>query len=95
MSDSIVSYFLISGQELMGKQIASDLVTVTLSKPRVVATQITPNGQLGVMLLPLSVNTMETNMTIYRSAIMGSPNKIEPKLEKKYIEDTSGLVLAQ
>lgn len=95
MSDLIVSYFLTSGQEVMGKQIGSNTVSVTLSKPRVVATQITPNGQLGVMLIPLSVNTMENDVMIYRSAIMGSPSKIEPKLEKKYMEETTGLVLSQ
>lgn len=95
MSDNIVCYFLQSGQEIIGKEVSSDVEFIELAKPRVVQMQLMPNGNLGVALLPFSVNAMEENVMIYRSSIVGLSMKVKTELENKYIEETTGLVLAQ
>ena len=96
LTETLVSYLLITGQEIIAKE-ARPVVNDEhhLSKPRVIQLQLAQNGQLGFVLLPLSLNSVDTEQVIKSSAIVGWPQKINPAIEKSYMEQTTGLLLAK
>lgn len=85
---------LSSGDEIVGqiKGIYGDYLNV--KQPLQVTIMRGPDGQPGKALMPLMMLAPESNVLVYRACIVCAV--IAPdEVEKAYIQETSGLVLAR
>ncbi len=95
MSQKIVLFKLINGEELIGKVVEEDDNTYTLAKPRVMMVQPAGNGQMQVGMIPWLVGTPDGDCKVYKDKIAGEPAGDLPKqLEDGYLQQTSNIQLA-
>ena len=103
----VVVLLLSSGQEVIGRfdrQGGTDYTmadeadvnsTITLQKVRVVAPMQTPDGRIQVSLMPYVFSNIDTDVQIASSQIVGFPRTVSIDMEREYLSQTSGLVMAQ
>lgn len=95
--EAVQVFKLISGEEVIARIDPSvDILNAThlvLNKPRVISIVPGQGGNIGVALMPLSVNAIDDEYVIIAGAFIGYPTKINPNLEKRYLSETSNIQL--
>lgn len=85
---------LITGEEVIARVVTQpNEEYVGLDRARVISMMPTQNGQLGIALMPLSINAIDAVFFIHSGAIIGHPAKVNIDLEKRYLSETSGIQL--
>jgi hypothetical protein len=102
----VITLLLASGQEIIGRfdrtaalgyAIADEAgvnSTITLEKVRVVAPMQTPDGRIQVSLMPYVFSNIDTDVQIASDQIVGIPKAVSSDMEREYLAQTSGLVMA-
>lgn len=86
---------LVSGEEVIGKEVEEKDNKIVLSDVRVIVAHPGPNGQMAVGMIPWMVGAPESNIEIDKSRIMGIPaGEIPKQLEDGYLQQTSGIAFA-
>ncbi len=100
--NELICFRLMSGEEVIGRFVKinpspsdGDSNIMVVSKPRIIAIQFGAKGELSVMLLPLSVNSIESDYEVAMDAVIGHPLKVDPDLEKQYIQTTTRIALVK
>jgi hypothetical protein len=93
--DKIICFKLVSGDEVIARLVQLKLETIVINSPRVVALQLGQQGNMGVMLIPLSVNSLKGDYEINNKAVVGRSSTVDPDLERQYITATTGIALAR
>lgn len=95
--ETVRVFKLISGEEVIARiDPAVDILSAThlaLSKPRVISIIPSKDGNIGVALMPLSVNAIDDEYVIIAGAFIGYPARVNPNLEKRYLSETSSIQL--
>lgn len=104
MSQQVIVLLLASGQEVIGRlgntsgytvaDMAGVNTTITLEKVRVVAPMQTPDGRINVSLMPYVFSNIDTDVQIASDQIVGIPQGASVDMEREYLSQTSGLVMA-
>lgn len=92
---NIILLKLITGEEVIGKEVEKRDSVIILSDVRVLALQPAGNGQIGIALMPFFAGAHENNVRIYDAHILARPEGDLPKqIEDMYLQQTSGLDLS-
>ena len=92
--EEIVLLKLVTGEEVVSRMLGDDEKTgwMKLSKPRVLAVQPTPDGQMGIMMIPLMVGIPEDEVLLDASKVVAmNKNDLPKQLEDGYLEQTSSM----
>lgn len=68
--------------------------TITLEKVRLVAPMHSPDGRIQVSLIPYVLSNIDTDVQIASDHIVGFPKTVSLDMEREYLSQTSGLVMA-
>ena len=82
----VVSLKLTSGEEILGRFVKEDMVTITLSKPLMIA--MTPKGPAMAPVM-MTVNP-ESDLTFNKSSIIVSANCYK-EIADQYVFQTTGI----
>lgn len=95
-NNSIVTIKLISGEEIVGKQVDRTIDAVTLAKPIQIGMQQVGN-QMGLGFMPVLGSVDGDNIKFYFSGMSIRPVKTGKNVEDNYRQATndSGLILPQ
>ena len=89
---SIITLKLTSGEELMGKFVERDMVSITLEDIKVVVPATDPDGSLSIRTFPWILTSMQAKQAINKGFIVAEVPTDE-KIAKQYIQETSGILL--
>jgi small nuclear ribonucleoprotein (snRNP)-like protein len=93
-ANSIVSFRLTSGEELVGKLVSDDQTTFVISKPIVIASQMTQKGIM-IAFAPFMTSVDDAaNFTFKHSHVSTALIETREDVRTSYIEATTGLVAA-
>ena len=87
----VVTFKLMSGEELISRVIEDRTETYILNKPMTLIN--TPNGGLGMMPIPISGNPQEP--IVLNKHAVAIHSKCESELASQYLEKTTGLTIAK
>lgn len=93
-NESIVTIKLISGEEIVGKQIDRTIDSVTLAKPIQIGMQQVGN-QMGLGFMPVLGSVEGDSIKFYFSGMSIRPIKTGSNVRDNYLQATTGLVLPQ
>ncbi len=86
---------LTNGEEVIGKLVADEATTLTLTKPILLVAQMMPNGQAALQFAPFMVGTDEDNKYVFqRSSLSVAPMKARKEIADNYLSATSSIVPA-
>ena len=88
----VVTLKLINGDEIIGREISSDVDTITVSKVFALRVHQAADGQMGVGMMPWAVSH-DGEMTLDRRHILAGPFLPPSDMERGYLSQTSGLHL--
>lgn len=86
-------YKFVDGSEVIAREVSSQDIEITLSKPRVIQIMPHESGRMGVGLIPWMIAAPESDITIKSNHIMAS-NEVSVDIEKMYLQQTSGIDLS-
>ena len=89
----VVAMKLVSGEEIIGRVIEQDSVSVTMSHVRVVCLQQDQTGRYGVGMMDYIVSNKDCEITIDRDKAVTMFDASQ-EIEKAYLQNTSGIQLA-
>lgn len=88
----VKGYKLVSGEEIIGKPVNGDEISITLDDARVLGVQPGPQG-ISVSFLPVVMLARhQDKTTIFKSSIMVETN-VDSDMEKEYRKAVSGIEL--
>lgn len=88
----VVTLKLINGDEIIGREISSDVDTITVTKVFALRVHQAADGQMGVGMMPWMVSHDE-EITLDRRHIIAGPFTPPYDMERGYLSQTSGLHL--
>ena len=90
----VVLMKLVSGEEVIGRLADTNEKALILEKARVLTVQPTPQGGMGLAMLPFLMGDPEGKCSIMVEAVIGEiVGSIPPELEKGYLQQTSTIQL--
>ena len=94
MSQQVLSFKLLSGEEVMGRLVKESDATITLEKVRSV--QMVQQGpqQMGMAIVPYSATVIDGEIPFRRSAMSTDPMTPSDETEKMYMQQTTSIALA-
>ena len=94
MSGKVISFKLLSGEEVMGRLVGEVDTTITLEKVRGV--QMVQQGpqQMGMAMIPYSATVIDGEIPFYKSAMSTTPMTPSAETEKLYMQNTTSIALA-
>jgi len=92
-TNDIISFRLISGEELLAKVAALDYVSITVSKPVVVQMHMVSQSQAGLGFAPFMATADEetTKFRFERTKLIADPIKPRKDIVAQYVKMTTGL----
>lgn len=86
---------LTNGEEIIGKLVAEESTTITLTKPILLVAQMMPNGQAALQFAPFMVGSDEDSKYVFsRAAFSVAPMKARKEIADNYLQATSSIVPA-
>ena len=91
----IVHLKLTSGEEILGKEIEPVQHGYRLESVRVLVMQPTPDGRMGVALMPWMVGNTDGKVDVPAMHVIGTPvDGPSKEIEDTYLQQTSGIAFA-
>jgi di/tripeptidase len=94
MSQDILSFKLISGEEVIGYVVSDVSDVLTLCKVRFIQMVQTAPQTIGLNISPYMVSNIDGDIGFYRTAITTVPVTPSADVEKPYVEQTTTIALA-
>lgn len=94
MSQAILSFKLISGEEVIGRVVSDETDVLTLSKVRSIQMVQTAPQTLGLNITPYMVSNIDGDIPFNKSAMTTVPATAADEVEKPYVEQTTSIALA-
>lgn len=92
----VVSFRLVTGDEIIGKLIMHTVDLVVVSKPVGIAMQMVNHNQAGIAFAPFQASAPDDrDFSFHTSALLYDPVKVRPQLATNYLSAITGIVLPQ
>mgnify|MGYP001037944961 FL=1 len=91
-----VALRLLTGEEVVGKVVANDDISITITKPVSVRTVMSPDGAVHIAFAPFMVSVAEnSDFRIALDKLLVSPLLARDEVRNRYIEATTGIITGQ
>lgn len=96
MSQEVVSFKLVSGEEIIARKVELTADTLVIEKPRHILMQQTGPGQVGIALIPWFGSAGDSEIKIWRNTIVAHTDDedVVAQIKQMYIQQTTGLDLS-
>lgn len=94
MSQKIIAFKILSGEEIIGRIESDDEDTLTLSKARVIQMVQTGPQTMGMAMVPFMASNVDGEIPFKKSAIITEPVTPSEESEKPYMQQTTSIALA-
>lgn len=95
MSQQVVSFKLLSGEEVIGRVENETDDVIVLSKVRSIQMVQTGPQSMGLHIMPYMASNLDGDISFRRAATTTVPSAPSSEAEKPYIENTTSIALAQ
>jgi hypothetical protein len=90
-TNSIVSFRLISGEEIVGKLISNSDTTFVISKPILIGLQSSPNGMAIAFMPYMATLDDSAHFTFKHAHVLNTLETTRKDVERSYISATTGI----